>query len=429
MPINDKMDYVQLMFTLSPFPSYLPQYYTMMGKLAPSNVTLNEAADENDVPVEPQTTTVRDRDSHLRKRNLHDSPGSLPNTIDGSPPNNGFIPGSHSKPFEPNSRKNCASDGKDSNTPDAALSRATVLLLLSAHLLRLLYFHDLFLERERLEMYPNDSSLVIDGLSAPTAASGVVVDGIRGSTEVSNLSPPTESLALQWDLIGQSVSMIEVVQLMLLHAMMLLRRKHATKQRKRLSDGLVRESTDSLVESSALIESPANDPCSSSTQSRKLGNSPVLGNRRVLQIRCCQAYDLGKAIAHTMAVHLRYIFSPHNILLKHSFLDMMELLFLSPMAVKLVFDFHFYPLHGMKVVSWLKHASIVLESCLALPQAIRNYRKGSTKGLSIVMVAGWVIGDAFKLFYFLFSIIHGGPSGNGVFVMGCLLAITLDSIV
>ena len=45
------------------------------------------------------------------------------------------------------------------------------------------------------------------------------------------------------------------------------------------------------------------------------------------------------------------------------------------------------------------------------------------------MVGGWVAGDFFKLFYFLFNMIGGADNGNNVFALGCLVAISLDSIV
>ena len=54
----------------------------------------------------------------------------------------------------------------------------------------------------------------------------------------------------------------------------------------------------------------------------------------------------------------------------------------------------------------------------------------------LVMVGGWVAGDFFKLCYFLFSMIGSddddvteGGTSNNVFALGCLLSISLDSIV
>lgn len=50
------------------------------------------------------------------------------------------------------------------------------------------------------------------------------------------------------------------------------------------------------------------------------------------------------------------------------------------------------------------------------------------------MVGGWVAGDFFKLCYFLFSMIGAededdGANNVGVFALGCLISISLDSIV
>ena len=141
------------------------------------------------------------------------------------------------------------------------------------------------------------------------------------------------------------------------------------------------------------------------------------------------------------STHLLHLYSPSAILQTHSFLDYLEVLLLSSLSVKLIFDYHWFPRYGPYVVELLKQTSIVLESCLALPQAVRNHRNASTRGLSAVMVGGWVAGDFFKLCYFLLQIFGGGDgktnnsssnssgSNNVVFVWGCLFSLLLDSIV
>lgn len=48
----------------------------------------------------------------------------------------------------------------------------------------------------------------------------------------------------------------------------------------------------------------------------------------------------------------------------------------------------------------LGYLSLLCEATLALPQIKRNADRQSTMGLSNGMVAGWVIGDAFKTGYF-----------------------------
>jgi len=44
--------------------------------------------------------------------------------------------------------------------------------------------------------------------------------------------------------------------------------------------------------------------------------------------------------------------------------------------------------------------SLGTEAMLAAPQFIKNYRSGSTTGMSIFMVLGWLCGDLFKVIYF-----------------------------
>ena len=299
------------------------------------------------------------------------------------------IPGTPSKSYDIVVSQNSIEEEKEMNIPDTGLSRATVLLLLSAHLLRLLYFHGVVLLEFEVQK-----------------------DGELQQTET-----------LQWDLLGQSISMI-VMQLLLLHAMMLIHRKHnnhTTQQRKRTSDGgitLGHQSTDSLLlmtSSANMTEAPMSGPLIN-------GASPTARNNQRQNTKF-------RLLSHAVASHLRQLYSPHKILHEHTFLQYIELLFFSSMAIKLVFDYHWYPLYGIRVVNGLKHTSIVLESCLALPQTIRNYRQGSTEGLSVIMVGGWLAGDLFKLFYFMFNNMKKEGGGQGTFILGCLLSITLDSIV
>ena len=388
----------QWAFALSPFPSYLPQYCSIIQQLSvDNNHTINNTngGQQNIATTSTSTSAVVDRGDSLRKRNYHhdSAPISTPlNYVRGMIPNPPRSIGlqlptnSKSKSFDDDQIVTQNSNGSmdedrgvncSSVKPDTGLSRATVLLLLSAHLLRLLYFH------------------------------GIVLEG-------------TETL--QYDLLGQSLAMI-CMQLLLLHAMMLVHRKHQTRrQKKRTSEIKGHSSTDSLLLSPTPPPPMSGQMRIKTSITLKQGNAPLTPrNGRQTKWRL---------LVHTIAVHLRHLFSPQLILHEHSFLQYIELLFISSMMVKLIFDYHWYPLYGMRVVNGLKHTSIVLESCLALPQTIRNYNKKSTDGLSVVMVGGWVAGDLFKLFYFLFNMLRGDTNNNnGVFVLGALLSITLDSVV
>lgn len=366
--------FFQWAFALSPFPSYLPQYFSMIRQLSTaiggdgggspsSSDSIDHFFNNGGVATHP-----------LRKRTsmrafVASAPVSPPAGAEGMM----MPPGTPSKSFEGDVIN--GSNGEDGahNKLDTGLSRATVLLLLSAHLLRLLYFHGVILSiEERL----GEPALELDQLIASTGASAP-----------SSQAAQTETLALQWDLLGQSTSMI-VMQLMLLHTMMLLRRKYTTRPRDRMCGGSgnarLHHSADSLQSTPMVAEPPPRsgsfisslqgmDICQgqSNISSRSNGNASLS-----FQTKWQRFY-------RATTVHLLHLFSPHAILQTHSFLEYLELLLVSSMTVKLVFDYHWYPRYGVHFVERLKQTSIVLESCLALPQAVRNHRKGTTEGLSV----------------------------------------------
>ncbi|KAL7454092.1 hypothetical protein ACHAWC_005715 [Mediolabrus comicus] len=354
-------------FALSPFPAYLPQYFSLMRQLAVIDYGENEDNDRStanstsllrshsseSVSIEEQLlgrTIDRGLDS-LRKRNHHHD-YSPPSAAPHSGPVH-IPPGSPSK--SPHSERCDIHNGSSSNNTTVAhgvgLSRATVFLLLSAHLLRIFYFYGLKLENERM-------------LSSAAV---------------------TKVLDIQWDLVGQSICMI-IMQLLLLWAMTKMRKK--LNSRKTISD------------------------CSTTTHTD--------GSWQLLAIT---------------KAHFRRLLSPYNILTNHSFLEYLELILLSSLATKLIFEYHFYPRYHMRVIDTLKNTSIALESCLAVPQAIRNYSKGNTDGLNAIMVGGWLIGDILKLSYFSLNMLWsritgvGDAAGNIVFVFGCVFALAVDFLV
>ena len=356
-------------FALSPFPAYLPQYFSLMRQLAVIDYSENE---NNDRSTANSTSLLRSHSSEsvlieeqllgrridrgldsLRKRNHHHD-YSPPSAAPHSGPVH-IPPGSPSK--SPHSERCDNHNGNNNNNTTVAhgvgLSRATVFLLLSAHLLRIVYFYGLKLENERM-------------LSSAAV---------------------TKVLDIQWDLVGQSICMI-IMQLLLLWAMTKMRKK--LNSRKTLSD------------------------CSTTTLTHADGSWQLL--------------------AITKA-HFCRLLSPYNILTNHSFLEYLELILLSSLATKLIFEYHFYPRYHMRVIDILKNTSIALESCLAVPQAIRNYSKGNTDGLNAIMVGGWLIGDILKLSYFSLNMLWsritgvGDAAGNIVFVFGCVFALAVDFLV
>ncbi|TPP41879.1 PQ-loop repeat-containing protein 1 [Fasciola gigantica] len=52
-------------------------------------------------------------------------------------------------------------------------------------------------------------------------------------------------------------------------------------------------------------------------------------------------------------------------------------------------------------VQLLGFAALFIEALLGLPQLIKNYQNGSTKGMNIMMVAMWIVGDVAKSVFFM----------------------------
>ena len=352
---------LQVAFAVSPFPFYLPQYFSMMQQLSSSDsnddctssTSLTAAARES-----LGTAIDRGGDHHLRKRNPLEV---MTSTGIVSPPTSTSIDwmlhGTPSKSFE--------DETKHPNKLDTGLSRATVLLLLSAHLLRLLHFHGVILlfEEKRKE-----AASELGNLAQPTTASVVY-------------SHDETSSILQWDLLGQSIAMI-AMQLLLLHTMMLIRRKQLKRQMKKVCDGEIAGNNSSDIPSSyspTMIDHPTSGSLYPATSLERNNTSPRNSTSQNMTYWRAQRQQCYRMTTD----HFHQLLSPHNILQSHSFLEYCELLMIVSITVKLVFDYHWFPRYGIQVVDGLKHMSIALESCLALPQAIRNHRKGTTEGLSV----------------------------------------------
>lgn len=67
--------------------------------------------------------------------------------------------------------------------------------------------------------------------------------------------------------------------------------------------------------------------------------------------------------------------------------------------------------------------SLLVESLLGTPQAIANFKRKSTKGMSLGMIGGWFLGDGFKTIWF---IINGEPLQ---FLMCGIIQLTVDVII
>ncbi len=72
------------------------------------------------------------------------------------------------------------------------------------------------------------------------------------------------------------------------------------------------------------------------------------------------------------------------------------------------------------ITEFLGYSAMLIESTLAMPQLYRNHMNKSCAGLSIELVAAWVIGDLFKTVFF-FS--RGSPTP---FILCGLIQLSVD---
>jgi len=61
------------------------------------------------------------------------------------------------------------------------------------------------------------------------------------------------------------------------------------------------------------------------------------------------------------------------------------------------------PLLGEFYTELIGSMALFVEAVLALPQVYKNWKSGTTEGLSWVLLATFVLGDAFKTFYFVYK--------------------------
>lgn len=135
-----------------------------------------------------------------------------------------------------------------------------------------------------------------------------------------------------------------------------------------------------------------------------------------------------------------------------------ELIVLLNVVTYIFFRRYMYPNDVLDYINTIKIISVLLESCLALPQIVLNYKRKSTEGLSLVMVLGWILGDMMKLIYFIIGsetkqqemkhhqggggvnvqlpvmtvpeeLDEGGSSDMTIFIFGCISALIMDFIV
>jgi len=60
-------------------------------------------------------------------------------------------------------------------------------------------------------------------------------------------------------------------------------------------------------------------------------------------------------------------------------------------------------IHYVLVVEAIGYAALLTESCLAVPQFLKNQRSRSVQGMNVTMIIMWAAGDAFKAVFYVWK--------------------------
>lgn len=80
-------------------------------------------------------------------------------------------------------------------------------------------------------------------------------------------------------------------------------------------------------------------------------------------------------------------------------------------------------LHSSLITELMGSLALMTESTLGLPQLLHNYRAHSVTGMSVEMLGAWLLGDAFKAFYFF----HNGAPLQ--FIVCGIVQLTVDLLI
>jgi hypothetical protein len=223
-----------------------------------------------------------------------------------------------------------------------------------------------------------------------------------GSALVNVLRKPGEKRAdrVQWDLVMQSFVMIGI-QLMLLKAVT-RRRRMSRKQKVEDYDGSQSTERNYLLKSTSM-------------KSSGISQKPFI-----------------------------WVYKPREYWRWDTVHQHVELILILTVLTYIFFRQYWYAnKSALEYVNTVKDISVLLESCLAVPQMLLNYQRKSTQGLSKVMVLGWVLGDILKIAYFWIGSgelseldgMEGEQNGDGgastmtAFVLGSVFALIMDVMV
>lgn len=418
----------QLIFAIAPIPAYLPQYWSIcsssndpvLQKKVPKKIVENQnnissGGGGNGVSTSGGTCNANETTVMMdgTKLELHRPASPLSEPID----------------------------------VEGGFSTISILILLLSHSLRLIYFFCCGMIHTVQSYYTGN------GGSAPSGEEQRVGDE-KFADEV------------HYDLILQSISMLGI-QLLLLSAIT-RRRRMATKHKKEddenfplpqlslPSGGFSRTKSGSnfaisipapsskgvFLRTVSCSNSNSNVPSSTHTSSPASGNFRKItacmkskpSNSNTKKTTTTPTSSKQSSLSQKAFV---WIYRPNKYWHGDTVRQYLELLFVMTLVIYIFCRYYAHPHNFHECVRLIKNMSILLESCLALPQMILNYKRTSTQGLSWIMVLGWIMGDCMKLIYFLISKsskkegLAGAEASSDMemFILGSSFALAMDAMV
>ena len=350
---------------------------------------------------------------------------TIPTTLGGTNTGSDVSGCSHGDERSPTSKSSSGDGG--------GMSPISILILLLSHLLRLVYFWG-----QHVWLPANTKAKLMRQMKESGDSGSSVEDSLSLSSQVAE----QENESVQYDLIVQSFVMVGI-QLLLVKAMTRSRMK---RHKQTLDDHDHNDATSSSAFSFAFAR-----PKQQSSLSLYKGQGSS-GKWKRRDFIASGLYYIRYVVAK-----LFFLLHPRRIWQYRTLQEHVELLALFVVTVLFYCRIWLFPIYGVEAINKIRNISVLLESCLALPQVAQNYLRKDTRGLSVVMVAGWMMGDFMKLVYFLIQSPRGAstaseaavaaavagaavPGGGGgsstpggatmqIFAVGCIVALLLDCFV
>lgn len=433
----------QLLFAIAPIPAYLPQYYTMCR--SSNDPVLERKFHAYSSPSNTKTGQSRVfGSSHDFPAFVVDSCVSSTSTSTSCAP----LTSSLSPSPRPATTTSAVVYGRTHQITEAGFSSTSIMILLLSHTFRLQYFLGSAIIYN-LHIYYYHGS----GSSVSSSSGKANDDSEFGGTKVDRI---------HLDLVTQSLVMVGV-QLLLLSAVT-RRRRMATKRKVHDDDDDYDNDDDRYDHYDD--RHIHHDYCHQNGNHYDQSNHQLNQNVRfswyswtaigkMIRKKTTTTTTTTTAESSISQKPFVWLVHPRRYRRWDTVHQYVELIAVITVAMFVIGRYFLYPNDLLQYINTLKIISILLESCLALPQIILNYQRRSTEGLSLVMVLGWIVGDVLKMVYFIMSsgVLfhgHGGVTklvqqGNGrivqeessssfssdmsTFIVGCIFALIMDVIV